>query len=448
MSIPRTDLDSTSLLAQASEGPRGTDLGEGRMRLTPRIGSGSSPTAAALDLGEISATLIMRAQKLGFVRAGIASLEPYDEQEARLEGFLADGHGADLAYLSVRDASGRLLRADPTAVFAGARSVIVVALAYQAPAITSLRRSRSGDAIELNFPANGNESGLLGSVANYAQGADYHLVIRSKLLELAEELAELMGSEITVRPCVDTAPVLERDLALRAGFAFLGKNTLAIAPGAGSHFLLGELFVDQPLVPSVSRVPEGCGSCTACLDACPTSAFVDAYRLDARKCISYLTIESSADIPRELRAPIGNRIFGCDVCQSVCPYNRSGEKRTPDPALIPRPELSVVSLIEQIELTSSRYKRFVKGTALNRVSRNQLARNAAVALGNSACAEAVSPLLAAAQTHVSEQVRAHATWALGELGHRHGLALAREALDVLRQSGSPAVLEEARLWPP
>src|SRR5690606_35979123 len=152
-------------------------------------------------------------------------------------------------------------------------------------------------------------------------------------------------------------------------------------------------------------------------------------RLDARKCISYLTIESSADIPRELRAPIGNRIFGCDVCQSVCPYNRSGEKRVPDPELAPRAALSLVSLVEQLELTSSGYKRFVKGTALGRVPRNQLARNAAVALGNSARIEAVSPLLTAAQTHVSEQVRAHATWALGELGHRHGLAKARAALE-------------------
>ena len=291
------------------------------------------------------------------------------------------------------------------------------------------------------------ESLLPGLVASYARGADYHLVIRSRLLELADHLADLMNREITVRACVDTAPVLERDLAVRAGFAFLGKNTLAIAPGAGSHFLLGELFVNQRLVPSASHVPEGCGSCTACLDACPTSAFVGAYELDARKCISYLTIESSADIPRGLRASIGNRIFGCDVCQSVCPYNSSGEKRHFDPELAPRTALSVVSLIEQLQLTSSRYKKFVKGTALNRVSRNQLARNAAVALGNSAKVEAIGPLLLAAQNHPSEQVRAHATWALGELGHQHGLSPAREALELLRSSGSPAVLKEAREWP-
>ncbi len=438
----------TEPLNQRTDLTRRTDLGEGRVRVAP-FADKFEPQKInrELDSNEVSSAVLRCAQSLGFVRSGIAELHPYSEQEERLENFLAEGRGADLHYLSLRDDQGRLLRADPLAVFPEALSVICVALPYQAPQLTSLRRSRNEGPVAVVSTTQNPEPLLPGLVASYAQGADYHLVIRSRLLELADQLADLMNREITVRICVDTAPVLERDLAVRAGFAFLGKNTLAIAPGAGSHFLLGELFVDQQLVPSASPVPEGCGSCTACLDACPTAAFIDAFQLDARKCISYLTIESSADIPRELRAPIGNRIFGCDVCQSVCPYNGSGEKRRSDPELAPRAALSVVSLIDQLQLTSSRYKKFVKGTALNRVSRNQLARNAAVALGNSAKKEAIAPLLLAAQKHPSEQVRAHATWALGQLGHQHDLAPAREALQLLRSSENPAVLKEAREWP-
>lgn len=364
---------------------------------------------------------------LGFVRAGVASVEAFPHQEQRLENFVKHGHHGGLHYLDARSEEGRLLRADPHFVFPEARSAICVALAYPAPLAPG------------STPSHGEGTEPTASVAAYAHGADYHLVMREKLLVLGDSLAALWGLPFTSRICVDTAPLLERDLAVRSGFAFIGKNTLAIAPGAGSHFVLGELLLDIPIAHTVSTIQEGCGSCTACLDACPTDAFIAPYQMDARRCISYFTIESRDDIPEPLRSPMGDRVFGCDICQSVCPYNRAGRKRPIDPSMKPRPELRTLQLIAQLQLTSGAYKRFVKGSAMRRVSRNQLARNAAIALGNSGSPAAVAPLLHAAECHHAEQVRTHATWALKELATTHELPQAVDAMVQLEKSQSQLV---------
>src|SRR5262249_27004812 len=159
-----------------------------------------------------------------------------------------------------------------------------------------------------------------GPIARYARGADYHIVLKQKLAALAARI-EALGGPVAARACVDTAPVLERDLGERAGLGFIGKNTMLIAPGVGSYGLLRELLLDAPATPTGAEERERCGTCRLCLDACPTGAFVDAHTLDARRCISYLTIEHTGAIPRELRPKIGARIFGCDVCQEVCPFN-------------------------------------------------------------------------------------------------------------------------------
>jgi epoxyqueuosine reductase len=220
--------------------------------------------------------------------------------------------------------------------------------------------------------------------------------------------------------------VLEREAARRAGIGFTAKSTLTIVPGLGSTVLLGELLVDIELEPAEPTSPR-CGSCRACLDACPTQAFVDAFVLDARRCISYLTIELRGPIPRELRAAIGTRVFGCDVCQDVCPFNASSAARPVAPELEARPDLRPASLVDLLELTSSGYRRLVRSSPMRRVSRARLARNAAVALGNSGDPRAVTPLVRALRSHSAPLVRSHAAWALGRLGGRESLAALERA---------------------
>jgi epoxyqueuosine reductase len=217
--------------------------------------------------------------------------------------------------------------------------------------------------------------------------------------------------------------VLERAWAERGGLGFIAKNTMLIAPGAGSYLVLGELLVDADLAPTAPEEPPKprCGTCRACLDACPTQAFVDAYLLDARRCISYLTIEHHAAIPRELRASIGTWVFGCDVCQEVCPFN-AGDGEPHDPLLSPRSgEHALPDLVALAHKGANQLRQFVKRTALRRVPREVLLRNVAVALGNTADLGAI-PALAALLRERAPLVREHAVWALGQLG----------AFDVLR----------------
>jgi epoxyqueuosine reductase len=224
------------------------------------------------------------AHELGFCRIGFASAEPFTRAREQLTAWLSRGYAGNLNYLASDD------RADPSALLPGVKTIVAVALAYGRP------------------PAKArDESGLAGRVARYAQGEDYHLVVRDKLVLLAERCREILGPELGTRVCVDTAPLLEHEAARAAGLGFTAKSTLTIVPGAGSMVVLGELLLDVTLPPS-APVTAGCGSCRACLDACPTGAFVDAFVLDARRCISYLTIEHQGPIPREFRRPIGMRV--------------------------------------------------------------------------------------------------------------------------------------------
>jgi epoxyqueuosine reductase len=239
--------------------------------------------------------------------------------------------------------------------------------------------------------------------------------MKQKLELLREECSRLVGRAVRARVCVDTAPLLEHEAARLAGVGFTAKSTLTIVPGVGSFVLLGELLLDVELPPA-TPVRSGCGSCRACLDACPTGAFVDAHVLDARRCISYLTIENQGPIPRELRAAIGTRVFGCDVCQDVCPFNASERPKSPAPELAPREALSDIDLVGLLELGAAGYRKLVRRTALRRVSVTTLARNAAVALGNSGDPRAKEPLVRALARHKSALVRGHAAWALGRLG--------------------------------
>ena len=358
--------------------------------------------------------VVAAARELGFVRAAIVSIETPRRHEL-YTSWLAAGHAGEMAYLARPEHVDP--RADLRARLDTARSLVVVALAYD-----------RADPI----PA---EALLRGRIARYARGEDYHLVMRDKLVLLADRIAREVGRSVASRPCVDSAPVLEREWAERGGLGFVAKNTMLIAPGAGSYIVLGELLLDVEIAPTAPLLPAKprCGSCRSCLDACPTGAFVDAYVLDARRCISYLTIEHHGVIPRELRASIGTWVFGCDVCQEVCPFN-AGAGEPHDPLLTPRSiEHALPDLIALASTNTNQLRQLVKRTAMRRVPRPVLLRNVAVALGNTRSPAAV-PALIELLRREGALVRAHAAWALAQL------APDDPALEELRRTESDPIV--------
>jgi epoxyqueuosine reductase len=361
--------------------------------------------------------IVAAALELGFVRAGVTDTRPLREGRERLRAWIEAGHHGPLDYMTGAD------RADPKALLEVARSMVVVALAYPRP--TPVRARRDGPA--------------LGAVAAYARGADYHRVMKDKLALLAERVHVLAGRRVRWRPVVDTAPLLEREAAVRAGLGFIGKSTMLIVPGLGTQVLLGELLLDLELEPS-QPATGSCGECRACLDACPTGAIVAPFSLDARRCISLHTIEHHGTIPRELRPLLGNHVFGCDVCQAVCPYVASPSPRPSAPELAGRVAPQGFDLVALLEAGNGAHRTRVKRTALRRVSRNVLARNAAVAMGNARDPSFLSALERALDHHPSALVRAHAAWALGQYVPESRARLEHAA----EHDPDPAVRAEAR----
>ena len=323
-----------------------------------------------------------RACELGFDRVAIGPAGPPEHGPA-FARWLEAGHAATMDYLS----RGRDDRLDPDRLLPGCRSVVAVALAY----------ARDDD------PS-------WAPVARYARGRDYHDVMRPRLVELAEFIGQTAGGDVRCRAAVDTSALLERDLAARAGLGWIGKNTNLLDPSIGSYFFIGivlttaELAWDGPL-------PDRCGTCTACLDACPTQAFVEPYALDARRCIAYLTIEHRGDIPEEFREAIGEWAFGCDVCQDVCPWNRKAEPGH-EPGLAPSAEID--SLESLLQLDDVNFRARFRGTAMARTKRAGLLRNAAIVLGNRGDQSAVGALTRALDDR-DDVVRQAAAWALERL---------------------------------
>lgn len=346
--------------------------------------------------------IIALAKQLGFHRAAVVPIEPARRHHV-YTSWLAAGMAADMTYLATPEHIEP--RADLRRVLPQARSLVVVALAYER--------------VDPVPPA----ALVRGRIARYARSDDYHMVMRDRLVALADRIAADLGHAVVARPCVDTAPVLEREWAERGGLGFIAKNTMLIAPGLGSYVLLGELLVDADLPPTAPAEPSKprCGGCRSCLDACPTGAFADAYVLDARRCISYLTIENRGAIPRELRRAVGTWIFGCDICQEVCPFN-AGAGEPADPELRPRSDAHALpDLIALAHASSNQLRRFVRRTAMRRAGRTQLLRNVAVALGNSGHPAAI-PAAQHLLSHPKPLVRLHAAWALGQLGATDALA--------------------------
>jgi epoxyqueuosine reductase len=344
-------------------------------------------------------------RRLGFDLVAIGPADP-PEHGGEFEAWLDAGYAGTMAYL----ARGREQRLDPRRVLPGARSVVVCALNY--------------------FQGVGAEGPP--HVARYAWGTDYHEVMAPRLREI---LAEIEGAVpgATGRVYVDTGPVLERDLAARAGLGWIGKNTMLLHPGLGSYFFIGVVLTTAALAVD-DRLPDRCGSCTRCLDACPTGAFPAPYVLDARRCISYLTIEHRGWIPEREREGIGQLAFGCDICQDVCPWNRRAPI-TAEAAFLAR---DLPRLADLLTLGDDAYRARLRGSPLRRARRHGLARNAAVALGNTGDPEAV-PALGQALGDPAPEVRGHAAWALGRVGGE----AARATLEGARAEETDASVKQA-----
>ena len=352
------------------------------------------PPESAIDPHAVAADLRRWAGELGFSACGIAPpAVGWDEE--RLMAWLRRGHQAEMAFMGRH---GRK-RARPRQLVPGTRSVVVVRLDYAPQAADPVATLRDR---------------TRGYVARYALGRDYHRLMRRRLQRLAERLSAAIGP-FGYRAFVDSAPVLERALAREAGLGWIGKNTMLLNRRAGSLFFLGELFTDLAL-PTDAPAASHCGSCRACLAACPTGALVGPYQLDARRCIGYLTVEHPGPIPEALRPAVGNRIFGCDDCLLACPWNRQAPPSAED-AFQPRHGLDAPALAELFRWDEATFRERTAGSPIRRLGYERWSRNLAVALGN---APATAPVLAALQARRADPsalVREHVAWALARLGH-------------------------------
>jgi epoxyqueuosine reductase len=333
-----------------------------------------------------------RARELGFELVGIAPAERPDHSDFYVDWLEREYHG-EMAYLARDDAVAR--RLNPVAALPGARYIIVVAMNYAG--------GGNGPADDARHPV----------IARYARGVDYHTVFEEKLEQLASALRELTGDATGTRSYVDYGPVLERDHAQRAGIGWIGKNTCLIHPDIGSYIFIGEILTDAELQTDEPFLPDHCGTCDRCIWACPTGAIDGPRVLDARLCISYLTIELRGPIPIELRPAIGNRIFGCDICQEVCPWNKEAPD-TNEPRLRPRDDVGGPELVELMGLSEEDFEARYADTPVARAKRRGLLRNVAVALGNWAD-PAANPVLVDALNDDDPLVRGHAAWALGRI---------------------------------
>ncbi len=330
------------------------------------------------------------AAELGFQQVGISDVD-LGENEAYLEKWLAAGYHGSMAYM----ASHGSKRSRPDELVPGTCRVLSLRMDY---------------IFEDTRPMEILASTEKAYISRYTLGRDYHKLIRKRLAKLAKKIETEAGGG-QYRAFVDSAPVLERALAERAGLGWIAKNTMLINEKAGSWFFLGEIYTDLPLAPDPPQESKHCGSCTACLDICPTNAFVGPFELDARKCISYLTIEHKGSIDPGLRPLMGNRIFGCDDCQLVCPWNKFTQL-TEEGDFRPRHQLEDIELVELFLWDEATYLQKTEGSALRRIGYQRWLRNLAIALGNAPGSEDVLTALRGRAEDPSELVREHVLWAL------------------------------------
>lgn len=346
----------------------------------------------AADTDDLQARLRAEAARLGFAAIGFAAAEDDPVRARRLEQWLGEGMHGSMEWMADR----AQVRRGPQSMWPEARSVIALGMSY-APAHDPLALAGVGDRARISV---------------YAQGRDYHDTVKKALKALARWLvAEAPGTELKV--FVDTAPVMEKPLGEAAGIGWQGKHTNLVSREHGSWLFLGAIYTTLEFAPDGPH-SDRCGSCRACQDACPTQAFPAPYRLDARRCISYLTIEHKGPVPAEFRKPLGNRIYGCDDCLAVCPWNKFADTAARHRAFVPRAELVAPRLAELLALDDAGFRALFSGSPIKRVGRDRFVRNCLYAAGNSGDAALMEPVRALT-SDPDPAVADAATWALGEL---------------------------------
>lgn len=363
----------------------------------------------------MAAEVRARALEEGFDAVGITTPDGIGDAGVRLRDFIGRGWHGDMTWLA--DSAER--RMHPRSLWPEARSIVVVGVNYRLP----------GDPLALLSRPD------VGSVSVYARGRDYHDVVKSRLKRLGRWMSERYAAE--ARVFVDTAPVLEKPLASAAGVGWQGKHTNLVSRALGSWSFLGEIFSTLDLAPDRAET-DHCGSCRRCLDICPTAAFPAPYRLDARRCISYLTIERKGPIPARFRKAIGNRIYGCDDCLAVCPWNKFA-RVSREAAFLPRAELTAPRLAELARLDDAQFRRMFSRSPIKRTGRDRFVRNVLIALGNSGSEQAV-PDVEARLLDSSSLVRAAAVWAFRELSDEERFGAKRRKLRPAERD--PEVLSE------
>ena len=338
----------------------------------------------------LSKALKQEAARLGFAACGITRADAVDGQQALGDWLAADHHGT-MDWMAARADQ----RAAPQSLWPEAASVIALGMSY-APAEDPMRLA---------------DAGHVGRISVYAQGADYHDFMKRNLKALARWLVEAGGGELKV--FVDTAPVMEKPLGQAAGLGWQGKHTNLVSREHGSWLFLGAIMTTLALEPDAPHL-DRCGNCDACQRACPTQAFPAPYRLDARRCISYLTIEHKGPIPHEFRVAMGNRIYGCDDCLAVCPWNKFADSAAANKAFVARAELAAPDLLDLLALDDAAFRQVFSGSPIKRIGRNRMVRNACIAAGNSGDMRLLTPLQSLAKD-ADEVVREAADWALSRL---------------------------------
>jgi epoxyqueuosine reductase len=347
------------------------------------------------DLDSLVRQIQAWGSQLGFQQLGISDTELL-EAERHLSSWLEDGLHGEMAWMQRHGTK----RTRPAELEPGTITVISARMDYWP--------EPSVDAWEI---INNSEKAF---ISRYALGRDYHKVLRQRLQTLANKIGEVVG-EFGYRVFVDSAPVMEKPLAEKAGLGWIGKHTNLIHRSAGSWFFLGEIYTDLPLPVNQTVGENHCGTCQACIEVCPTQAIISPYQLDARRCISYLTIEHRGSFPDELRKKMGNRIYGCDDCQLVCPWNKFSQPST-EQDFLPRHQLDDISLIELFAWDKSRFEKEMEGSPIRRIGYEVWMRNIAIALGNAVTSELIVQALKSRQQDESNLIREHVLWAL----HQHG----------------------------
>jgi epoxyqueuosine reductase len=342
---------------------------------------------------DLKQTIKDKARRLGFSLTGVTIPDP-PPHYSTFENWLAQGHHGNMDYLAAE--RSRTRRANPREILPECKSILVLATPYHA----SSRAERSDSEVEAH-------------IASYAQGADYHDILPARMQELVQFIEEQVGGPVKNRYYTDTGPILERDLAQRAGIGWIGKNTCLINPKQGSYFFISEILLDLALEPDPPFATDHCGTCTRCITACPTQCILPNRTLDATQCISYLTIELKDDIPAELRDKIGDWAFGCDICQMVCPWNRFAPEGDSAFSNAHAPQ----TLTDELSLTLQAFNQRFKLSPVKRTKRRGYLRNIAVALGNSGDMHAL-PVLQNALNDDEPMIREHAQWAIDKIKNK------------------------------